>query len=150
MDAHVGGTSLVSQANHECWSNLDRAPLASLLERLSLKVDLRAIWWIQGENEALTGDVTEQQYLDALIRLRLRIEGAAGRGTIPFMVSPIAAPHELYPYSRAILAAQYRSVQHGFILGPEYYDLEHNREHLTDPGRIAFTKRAAAILAPLI
>ncbi len=156
INTAAGGTGLVYKASpgtaaHAHWEVDDHNDSPWVQCRTGITgTDLRAVWWIQGENEAIAGGISEDEYLAALIVLRGRIETVIGRGTIPFMVSPIGAPHELYKYSRPILAAQYRSVQHGFILGPEYYDLLDNGPHMSDGNRVIFAKRGAAILAPLL
>ncbi len=144
IDGSIGGSKLVDIECPRAAEDWCGNGPGELLKRIA-GVALRAVWWVQGETEAKFGPVTEQQYIDAMLLLRERL------ACDHIMISPIAAPHAIYPHSRPVLAAQYRCcAEHGFFLGPEYYDLEHDREHLTERGRARFVNRAAMILRKLI
>ncbi len=153
--ATYGGSSLLREAASPdaprmYWLNEElHAPFADTVEAIGDdRVDL--IWWIQGENEALYG-CTEAAYLAGLIKLRENFTQLSGGERIPFLVSPIADPPGYYKYARPVLAAQYRSVGYGFVLGPEYYHLvPAGDHHLDDVGRKSFAQSAAQIISPLL
>lgn len=156
IDGSAGGTSLLENAadsQGEFWLNEGRgSPLADLCKQLQGH-KIVAVWWIQGENEALFGPIREENYLTGLIWLRWRLARHSifdHSYSLPFVVSPVAAIDERYKHARPVLAAQYRSVDFNFVLGPEYYDLPFDGVHLTEEGRAEFAKRGAAVLAPLI
>ena len=142
LDWSVPGATLLKIGPPGEWNWLDGAKA----KMGDAKPDL--VWWIQGESEALYGPVKESDYGQAMMKLRIIFD-------CPMMISPISAPHAVYPWSRPVLAAQYRLcidfVAMGFVLGPEYYDLEHCSpappaeygQHLTERGRLDFATRAA-------
>ena len=149
LDWAVPGATLLNVGPPNEWNWVDGAK-AKIGDA---KPDI--VWWIQGESEALWGPVAESQYGQAMMKLRIIF-------ACPMMISPISAPHAVYLYSRPVLAAQYRLctdfASMGFVLGPEYYDLEHCTpgppaeygQHLTERGRIDFANRAADRLRSLL
>jgi len=145
-----GGYSLLKEAAMpgapwEYW--LNEQVISQVCVQVTLAdVNVTAVWWIQGETEALNGTTTEA-YSDGLYDLRQRM--LAQFGMFDMIVSPIGAIDPKYRFARPVLAAQYRCHERGMLLGPEYWDLlaEPDTIHLTDEGRRAFARRFADFIA---
>ena len=140
LDQHIGGAALKHDTlPHLSWLDGAGGHLDTLI-----KWGPQALWWIQGENEALNGpgDACDRDYAKQLHQFR-----ALFSTSMTFMLSPIAGWNAAYKHTRMVLAVQYRvAMSPGFMLGPEYYDLPNDSTHLSGEGRAEFGRRGARTL----